>query len=69
MVESHTKGDKKRYGTISEMQKVMGSAIVANVIQTKRTRKRRRKVHLPEEPTSTPLPIGSSGTESDDVIV
>ncbi|KAG5628053.1 hypothetical protein H5410_013271, partial [Solanum commersonii] len=68
MVESHTKGDKKKYGTKSEMQKVMGSAIAANVIQIERARKRRREGHLPEEPTSTPLPIGSRDTESDDVV-
>ncbi|KAH0776230.1 hypothetical protein KY290_007641 [Solanum tuberosum] len=41
MVESHSKGDKKRYGTRSEMQKVIGSAIAANVILTERARKRR----------------------------
>ncbi|KAH0757588.1 hypothetical protein KY290_021081 [Solanum tuberosum] len=62
MIESHTKGDKKRYGTRSEMHKVMGSDIAANVIQTERARKRRREGHLPEEPTSTPLHVGSSDT-------
>ncbi|KAG5571904.1 hypothetical protein H5410_061670 [Solanum commersonii] len=69
MVESRSKGDKKRYGTRSETQKVMGSAITARLIQTKRARKRRREGHEPEKPTSTPLPIGSSDTESDDVVV
>uniref|UniRef100_M1DCN7 Uncharacterized protein n=1 Tax=Solanum tuberosum TaxID=4113 RepID=M1DCN7_SOLTU len=62
MVESHTKGNKKRYGTRSEMHKVMESDIAANVIQTEKARKRRKKGHLPEEPTSTHLPVGSSDT-------
>jgi len=48
MVESHTKGDKKRYATRGEMQKMMGNAKAANEIQTERTRKRRREGHLPE---------------------
>ncbi|KAG5609881.1 hypothetical protein H5410_021162 [Solanum commersonii] len=39
MVESHTKGNKKKYGTMSEMHKVMGSDIAANVIQTERAMK------------------------------
>ncbi|KAH0633579.1 hypothetical protein KY284_036365 [Solanum tuberosum] len=68
MVESHTKGYKKRYGTRSAMQKVMGSAIAANVIQTERARKRRREGHLPKEPTSIPLSVWSSDTDSDDVV-
>ncbi|KAG5586704.1 hypothetical protein H5410_047138 [Solanum commersonii] len=41
----------------------------ANKIQTERTRKRIREGHLPEEPTSTPLPIGSSEAEPDDFVV
>ncbi|KAG5606447.1 hypothetical protein H5410_027939 [Solanum commersonii] len=45
----------------------MGSAIAANVIQTERARKRRREGHFPEEPTSTPLNVGSSDTESNDI--
>ncbi|KAH0644901.1 hypothetical protein KY284_032785 [Solanum tuberosum] len=49
------------------MQKVMGSAIVANVIQTERIMKKRREGHLPEEPTSTHLLIGTSETGSDDI--
>ncbi|KAG5581233.1 hypothetical protein H5410_051860 [Solanum commersonii] len=67
LVESNSKKDKKRYGTKSEMQKDMGSAIAVNVIQTERIRKRRWEGHLPEEPTSTPLLIGPSDTESDDM--
>ncbi|KAH0746082.1 hypothetical protein KY285_007739 [Solanum tuberosum] len=67
MVEFHSKGDKKRYGTMSETQKVMGSAIAASRIQMERDRKRRREGHEPEKPTSTPLHVGSSDTESDDV--
>ncbi|KAH0745929.1 hypothetical protein KY285_007586 [Solanum tuberosum] len=68
MVKSHSKRDKKRYGTRSEMQKVMGSAIAANVIQMERARKRRWECHFPEKPTSTPLPVRSSDIESDDVV-
>ncbi|KAG5594699.1 hypothetical protein H5410_035931 [Solanum commersonii] len=69
MVESHTKGDKKRYTTRGEMQKMMRSAKAANEIQMERTRKRRRKGHLLEEPTSTPLLVGSSETKLDDIDV
>ncbi|KAH0705608.1 hypothetical protein KY289_010684 [Solanum tuberosum] len=69
MVMSYTKGDKKRYGTKIDMQKVMGSAIATNVIQMERARKRRREDYLPEEPTSTLLLVGSSDTKSDDVVV
>ncbi|KAH0732764.1 hypothetical protein KY285_003610 [Solanum tuberosum] len=67
LVESNSKKDKKRYGTKSEMQKDMGSAIAVNVIQTERIRKRRWEGHLPEEPTSTPLLVGTSDIESDDI--
>ncbi|KAH0633562.1 hypothetical protein KY284_036348 [Solanum tuberosum] len=56
MVTSYTKGDKKMYDTRSEMHKVMA-------------RKRRNEGHLPEEPTSTPLLVGSSETESYDAAV
>ncbi|KAH0729591.1 hypothetical protein KY289_000779 [Solanum tuberosum] len=69
MVESHTKGDKKRYATRGEMQNIMGRAIAANEIQTKRNRNRRRDGIMPEEPTSTPLHVGSSETESDDIFI
>ncbi|KAG5630090.1 hypothetical protein H5410_001807 [Solanum commersonii] len=69
MVESHTKGDKKRYATRGEMQKIMGSAIVANEIQMERNRNRRRDCLIPEEPTSTTLHVGSSETESDDISI
>ncbi|KAG5586715.1 hypothetical protein H5410_047149 [Solanum commersonii] len=41
----------------------------ANIIQTERARKRRREGHLPEEPTSTPLPVGSIDTKSYDADV
>ncbi|KAG5576190.1 hypothetical protein H5410_056324 [Solanum commersonii] len=67
IVEFHSKGDKKRYGTRSETQKVMGSAIAASIIQMESDRKRRREGHEPKKPTSTHLHVGSSYTESDDV--
>ncbi|KAL3334581.1 hypothetical protein AABB24_031023 [Solanum stoloniferum] len=67
MVMARSKGEKKRYGTISETQKVLGSAIAASKAQTERTMKRRKEGHEPEQPTSTPMSIGSSETESDDI--
>ncbi|KAG5605957.1 hypothetical protein H5410_027449 [Solanum commersonii] len=63
MVESHSKGDNKRYGSRSEMQKVMGSAIATSIIQMERARKRRKEGHEPEKPTSTPLHVGFSDSE------
>ncbi|KAH0685396.1 hypothetical protein KY290_016666 [Solanum tuberosum] len=45
----------------------MGDALAANEVQTKRNRRQRRDGHMPaDEPTSTPLYVGSSETESDD---
>ncbi|KAG5631598.1 hypothetical protein H5410_003315 [Solanum commersonii] len=67
MVVSHSKEDKRRYGTRSETQKVLGSAIAVRRIQTEMARKRRRAGHEPKKRTSTPLPIGSSDTESENV--
>ncbi|KAH0639388.1 hypothetical protein KY285_035974 [Solanum tuberosum] len=69
MVESHTKGDKKRYVTRGEVQKVIESVIAGNEIQTERNIKRRRDGHVPKGPASTPLPVGSSETESDDIAI
>ncbi|KAH0645533.1 hypothetical protein KY284_033417 [Solanum tuberosum] len=43
------------------------SAITASRVQTKKAKKRRREGIEPEKPTSTPLPIKSSDTESEDV--
>ncbi|KAG5579823.1 hypothetical protein H5410_050450 [Solanum commersonii] len=68
MVESYTKGDKKKYATRGAVQKIMGSVIAANQIQIEKIRKIRRDGHVPKEPTSTPLHIGSSETDSDDII-
>ncbi|KAH0633238.1 hypothetical protein KY284_036024 [Solanum tuberosum] len=48
MVESHTKGDKKRYVTRGEVQKVIESVIAGNEIQTERNIKRRRDGHVPK---------------------
>ncbi|KAH0679512.1 hypothetical protein KY290_021607 [Solanum tuberosum] len=45
----------------------MGDALAANELQIERNQRWRRDVHMPdEEPTSTPLHIGSSETDSDD---
>ncbi|KAG5620769.1 hypothetical protein H5410_005987 [Solanum commersonii] len=44
------------------------SAIAASRVQTKRARKRRRESIEPKKPTSTPYPIRSSDTESEDVV-
>ncbi|KAH0670592.1 hypothetical protein KY285_024855 [Solanum tuberosum] len=41
LVLTHPKGDKRKYVTKSETQKVMGSAIAASKAQTERNRKRR----------------------------
>ncbi|KAG5630701.1 hypothetical protein H5410_002418 [Solanum commersonii] len=68
LVVFHHKGDKRKYVTRSETQKVLGSAIAASRVQTERARKRKRKGIEPERPTSTPLPISSSDTESEDVV-
>ncbi|KAH0665346.1 hypothetical protein KY290_027599 [Solanum tuberosum] len=69
MVESHTKGDKRRYATRGEVQKLMGDALVANEVQTERNLRRKRDSHvLVEEPTSMPQHIGSSETDSDDMV-
>ncbi|KAG5579618.1 hypothetical protein H5410_050245, partial [Solanum commersonii] len=56
MVVSRSKGDKKRDGTRSETQKVMGNAIAAIKVQTKRARKRGGKVmNLKSLPTHLPI--------------
>ncbi|KAG5632699.1 hypothetical protein H5410_004416 [Solanum commersonii] len=67
LVVSHSKGDKRKYITRSETQKVLGSVIAASKAQTKRIKKRGREGHQPKYPTSTPLSIGSSAIESDDI--
>ncbi|KAG5584700.1 hypothetical protein H5410_045134 [Solanum commersonii] len=46
----------------------MRDALAANKVQTKRNWSRRRDGHMPdEEPTSTPLHIESSETNSDNI--
>ncbi|KAH0636473.1 hypothetical protein KY289_036388 [Solanum tuberosum] len=65
---SHSKGDKRKYITRREAQKVMGSAIAASKAHTERTRKRRREGLKPEHPASTPLSIANSESESEDVV-
>ncbi|KAG5590628.1 hypothetical protein H5410_041142 [Solanum commersonii] len=45
------------------------SSIAASRVQTEGARKRRREDIEPEKPTSTPFPIRSSDTVSDDVVV
>uniref|UniRef100_M1CET3 Uncharacterized protein n=1 Tax=Solanum tuberosum TaxID=4113 RepID=M1CET3_SOLTU len=62
------KGDKRKYITRSEEQKVMGSAIAASKAHTERTRKRRREGLKPEHPASTPLSIVNSESESEDAV-
>ncbi|KAH0698785.1 hypothetical protein KY284_013000 [Solanum tuberosum] len=63
-----TKGDKKKYITRSEAQKVLGSAIAANKAHTERTRKRRRERVKPEQPVSVPVSIENSVSESEDAV-
>ncbi|KAH0702469.1 hypothetical protein KY285_016747 [Solanum tuberosum] len=65
---SHSKGDKRKYITRSEAQKVMGSAIAASKAHTERTRKRRREGLKLEHPASTPLSIVNSESESEDAV-
>jgi len=65
LVETHSKGEKKKYETRSVTQKVMGSSITANLIQMDRIRKKRQEGQLPEELISTLVFIGTSETESD----
>ncbi|KAG5606648.1 hypothetical protein H5410_028140 [Solanum commersonii] len=48
---------------------MMSSAIEANEIQIERNKKRRRDGHMPEGPTSTPLPVESSATKSNDIVI
>ncbi|KAG5580362.1 hypothetical protein H5410_050989 [Solanum commersonii] len=69
LVKTHSKGEKKKYETRSVTQKVMGSSITTNAIQMERIRKTRQEGQLPKEPTSTPVSIGTSETESDYITV
>ncbi|KAG5631630.1 hypothetical protein H5410_003347 [Solanum commersonii] len=47
----------------------MGDALAVNEVQTERNRRQRRDGHVPtEEPTSTPLHIGSSEIDFDDMV-
>ncbi|KAH0644973.1 hypothetical protein KY284_032857 [Solanum tuberosum] len=62
LVLSLSKGDKMKYVTRSEAQKVMGSAIAASKAHTERSRKRRRERLKPEQPAYTPLSIENSET-------
>ncbi|KAG5605122.1 hypothetical protein H5410_026614 [Solanum commersonii] len=66
LVLSHSKGDKRKYITKSETQKVMGSGIAASKAHTERTRNRRREGLEPDQLASTPLIIENSETESED---
>ncbi|KAH0680283.1 hypothetical protein KY290_022471 [Solanum tuberosum] len=66
LVLTHPKGDKKKYVTRSETQKVMGSVIVASKAQTERNRKMMRKGVEREQPAFAPLSIENSETESKD---
>ncbi|KAG5599697.1 hypothetical protein H5410_031067, partial [Solanum commersonii] len=69
MVEFYTKGDKRRYATRGEVQKLMGDALVENKVQTERNWRQRRDSHVPvEEPTSMPQHIRSSEIDSDDMV-
>ncbi|KAH0636588.1 hypothetical protein KY290_037013 [Solanum tuberosum] len=63
MVESPTKGDKRRYTTKRAVQKLLRNSLVENEEQINRNRRRRMLLHVPsEEPTSVPQNIGSSET-------
>ncbi|KAG5592065.1 hypothetical protein H5410_042579 [Solanum commersonii] len=66
LVLTHPKGDKRKYVTRTETQKVMWSVITASKAQTERNRKMRREGVEPEQPASAPLSIKNSETESKD---
>ncbi|KAH0758154.1 hypothetical protein KY290_021647 [Solanum tuberosum] len=63
-----SKGDKRKYITRSEAQKVMESAIAASKAHTDKNRKRRREGVKPEHPASMPVSIENSESESEDAI-
>ncbi|KAG5581447.1 hypothetical protein H5410_052074 [Solanum commersonii] len=66
LVLTHPKGDKRKYVTRSETQKVMGSTIAKSKAQTERNRKRRREGVEPEQPASAPLSNEDSEIKSED---
>ncbi|KAH0665459.1 hypothetical protein KY290_027692 [Solanum tuberosum] len=68
LVLSLSKGDKRKYVTRSEAQKVMGNAIAASKAHTERSRKRRREGLKPAQPASTHLFIVNSETESKEAV-
>ncbi|KAG5581470.1 hypothetical protein H5410_052097 [Solanum commersonii] len=68
LVLSHSKGDKRKYVTRSETQKVMGNAIAASKAHTERARKRIREGLKPKQPASTPLSIDNSEIESEEAV-
>ncbi|KAH0766011.1 hypothetical protein KY285_001882 [Solanum tuberosum] len=62
LAKTHLKGEKKRYGTRSVTQKVLGSAMETNVAQIERIRKIRQVGSLTVEPISTSVPVDDSET-------
>ncbi|KAG5631154.1 hypothetical protein H5410_002871 [Solanum commersonii] len=67
MIKAHLKGENKRYGTRSATKKVLGSAMEANAAQIERIRKKRQEGLLVVEPTTTPVPVEDSETQSEDI--
>ncbi|KAG5575633.1 hypothetical protein H5410_055767 [Solanum commersonii] len=68
LIKAHLKGEKKRYGTRSVTQKVLGSAMEANAAHTEIIRKRRQEGSLAVEPTYTIMHVDDSETQSEDIV-
>ena len=62
MVQSEKEKGKRKYVTRSATQKVLGSAMVTNAIQTQRRRQQRSQGLTQEEPAVDPLPIEESNS-------
>ncbi|KAG5575012.1 hypothetical protein H5410_055146 [Solanum commersonii] len=68
LVKAHLKGQGKTYGTQSVTQKVLGSVMEANAAHIERIRKRRLEGSLDAEPTSIPVNVDDSDTQSKNII-
>lgn len=67
MVKAHLKEKKKKYGTRSVTQKVLGSAMAGNVAQTDRIRHQKEEGVLPKEPIIDLIFVDDSETKSEDI--
>ena len=67
LVKAHLKEKKKKYGTRSVTQKVLGSAMAGNVAQTDRIRHQKEEGVLPKEPITDLIFVDDSETKSVDI--